>query len=316
MVTLTDISALEKMAADGLLKGLGQPVRGDALPWSLGSMRQLPADELVGLGIPASVETPLHALVDCARARVRSKRLVSHVWSGPLPDRSLYRLSDGVLLASPGLVLAQMATRLDVPRLVAVAMELCGMYGRVRRLGRGFLDRSPLASPASLGSYLAQLPGHLGVEKARRAADLAFVGSRSPLETSFSLMLSLPTAYGGCGFDPPELNHRIDPASELRPYCSQAWYEADVCWPDRGVICEVNSRQNHLTPEAQDHDAAKAGALEAMGWRVHSVTRLRDTPSRESLLSQIARSLGCEAPEGAPGAVRARGELARRLLAW
>ena len=59
------------------------------------------------------------------------------------------------------------------------------------------------------------------------------------------------------------------------------------------MICEVNSRQEHLTPQAQDHDAAKTGALEAMGWRVHPVTvgLLKSTTSREALFGQIARSL-------------------------
>lgn len=221
-------------------------------------------------------------------------------------------------MASPGLVFAQMSARLALPELAAVTMELCGRYGRVRWLERGFLDRSPVATIGSLRAYLAQLDAHPNIGKANHALDLALVGSRSPLETSFSLMVSLPEALGGCGFERPEPNRRIDPSPELRSYCSQGWYEADLCWPDQHVICEVNSRQNHLTPEAQDHDAAKAGALRALGWEVCSVTvgLLKRAQTREALFSQIALLLGAGNLSHEAEAVRLRARLAKRLLAW
>ena len=265
MVTLTDISALEKMAQDGLLAELGSPRSGEGLPWGETSMRAVHHVNLPALGTCLSADAPAHVLVSSPRERVRSGTVVSHVWSGPLPDRSLFRLSDDVLMASPGLVLAQMATSTPLPELAAVVMEMCGRYGRVRWSSRGFLDRKPLTTPQNLREYLGHLPGRLCVLRAERATRLALVGSRSPLETSFALMVSLPEELGGCGFARPRLNHRIDPSPQLAALCDQGWYEADLCWPERRVICEVNSRQEHLTPQAQDHDAAKTGALEAMG---------------------------------------------------
>lgn len=318
MVTLTDISALEKMAQDGLLAELGSPRSGEGLPWGETSMRAVHHVNLPALGTCLSADAPAHVLVSSPRERVRSGTVVSHVWSGPLPDRSLFRLSDDVLMASPGLVLAQMATSTPPPELAAVVMEMCGRYGRVRWTERGFLDRGPLTTPDNLREYLRHLPGRLCVQRAERATRLALVGSRSPLETSFALMVSLPKELGGCGFARPRLNHRIDPSTQLAVLCDQGWYEADLCWPERRVICEVNSRQEHLTPNAQDHDAAKTGALEAMGWRVHSVTvgLLKSPTSREALFGQMTSSLGCPPPSDRPEDVRRRGELMRRLLDW
>lgn len=316
MVTLTDISALEKMAQDGLLAELGSPRSGEGLPWGETSMRAVHHVNLPALGTCLSADAPAHVLVSSPRERVRSGTVVSHVWSGPLPDRSLFRLSDDVLMASPGLVLAQMATSTPLPELAAVVMEMCGRYGRVRWTERGFLDRGPLTTPDNLREYLRHLPGRLCVQRAERATRLALVGSRSPIETSFALMVSLPKELGGCGFARPRLNHRIDPSTQLAVLCDQGWYEADLCWPERRVICEVNSRQEHLTPNAQDHDAAKTGALEAMGWRVHSVTvgLLKSPTSREALFGQMTSSLGCPPPSDRPEDVRRRGELMRRLL--
>lgn len=318
MVTLTDISALEKMAADGLLAKLGAPSSGAGLAWGRTSMRAVRCADLPALGTCLSKEAPAHVLVSSPKDRLRSELVVSHVWSGPLPERSLFRLSDDVLLASPGLVLAQMATRAPVPELAAVVMEMCDRYGRVRWTERGFLDRGPLTTPQTLRNYLQELPGHLCVCRAEEATRLALVGSRSPLETAFALMVSLPEELGGCGFERPRLNHRIDPSPELTALCDQDWYEADLCWPERRVICEVNSRQEHLTPGAQDHDAAKAGALDAMGWRVHSVTvgRLKGAASREALFGQMAASLGCPPPSARPEDVRRRAKLVQRLLRW
>lgn len=318
MVTLTDISALEKMATDSLLAELGSPISGAGLDWGRTSMRAIGHAELPGLGTCLSEGAPAHVLASSPQDRVRSKSVVSHVWRGPLPDRSLFQLADDVLMASPGLVLAQMATSTPPPELAAVVMEMCGRYGRVRWTERGFLDRGPLTTPDNLREYLGHLPGRLCIQRAERATRLALVGSRSPLETSFALMVSLPEELGGCGFARPRLNHRIDPSTQLAVLCDQGWYEADLCWPERRVICEVNSRQEHLTPNAQDHDAAKTGALEAMGWRVHSVTvgLLKSPTSREALFGQIARSLGCPAPGDSPEEVRRRGDLVQRLLEW
>lgn len=132
MVTLTDISALEKMAADGLLAELGSPISGAGLDWGRTSMRAIGHAGLPGLGTCLSVDTPAHVLVSSPQDRVRSKSVVSHVWRGPLPDRSLFQLTDDVLMASPGLVLAQMATSTPLPELAAAVMEMCGRYGRVR----------------------------------------------------------------------------------------------------------------------------------------------------------------------------------------
>lgn len=132
MVTLTDISALEKMAQDGLLAELGSPISGAGLDWGRTSMRAIGHAGLPGLGTCLSVDTPAHVLVSSPQDRVRSKSVVSHVWRGPLPDRSLFQLTDDVLMASPGLVLAQMATSTPLPELAAAVMEMCGRYGRVR----------------------------------------------------------------------------------------------------------------------------------------------------------------------------------------
>lgn len=318
MVTITDISALEKMAADGLLAELEPPGSGEGLAWGRTSVRAIRLAGLPELGTCLSKDAPAHVLVSSPQDRVRSELVESHVWSGGLPERSLFRLGDEVLMASPGLVLAQMATGTPLPELTAATMEMCGRYGRVRWAERGFLDRGPLTTPQNLRGYLRSLPGHLCVCRAEEATRLAIVGARSPLETTFALVFSLPERLGGCGFAQPRLNCRIDPSPELAALCDQGWYEADLCWPERRVVCEVNSRQEHLSPSAQDHDAAKAGALEAMGWKVHSLTAglLKSPSRREALFGQVDSSLGCPPPSSRPKDARRRGDLARRLLEW
>lgn len=190
MVTLTDISALEKMGPrTACSRSLARRAPEEGLPW--GETQHAAAVHhvnLPALGTCLSADAPAHVLVSSPRERVRSGTVVSHVWSGPLPDRSLFRLSDDVLMASPGLVLAQMATSTPLPELAAVVMEMCGRYGRVRWSSRGFLDRKPLTTPQNLREYLCSLPGHLCIQRAERATQFALVGSRSPLETSFALM--------------------------------------------------------------------------------------------------------------------------------
>lgn len=298
MLTITDISALKLMAQDGLLASLRQTPALAPAAWSTTSTADVHRT-IADLGIAApSEESPLHVLVKRPKDRVRSDVMESHVWEGPTPAGSFYELGKGALLASPGFRLAQMSIGRTVAQTAAIGMELCGRYGTSDD-ERGFLDRGPVSTPEDLRGYLAQLKGHYGMTKAARSLQWVLPNSGSPMETLLALLLTLPQVDGGCAFPAPELNMRIDPSGELRPLSSQSWFEADLCWPDLGVIAEYNSRMYHSDEKAQDHDSAKADALRAMGWDVHWVTpgRLTDQASREVLIAQMAHALGAERPE-------------------
>ena len=297
MVTITDISALEYMSRGGLLVGL--PIAEGLAhgSWSTSSASDVrrAANAVDFLGI--SQEHPLHVLVNLPKNRVRSEVMVSHVWEGPMPARSLYQLEDGVLLASPGLCLAQMSIGRSLAQTAAIGMELCGNYGTAET-ERGFLDRKPLATSQSLQSYLKTLGNHYGLSKARSSCGFILPNSNSPMETVCALLFTLPWAEGGCAFPRPQMNVRIEPPPRLVALSSQRWFEADLCWPDLGVVVEYNSKQNHLDERSQDRDSAKADTLRALGWDVHWITagRLTEPASREILIAQMAQALGQEPP--------------------
>ena len=191
MVTITDITAMEIWAQDGLIDQLGNPYAASGLSWAAESAREVWDCGLDRLGVDGSKKAPVHVLVDSTKSRIQSDRIVSHVWSGRIPAGSLYLLAPGVLIASPAFCCLQIASRASFPRTASVVMECLGLYGKAP-VKRGFLDRRALLTPEELTSYLDEAGGLMGAKKVRSALRHALYPTRSPLETKTVLLLTLP----------------------------------------------------------------------------------------------------------------------------
>lgn len=308
MVTLVDETALMLWAEEGMEKELGNPYPANSIEWSLRSMKEIRA--LEGK-INFSERHPLHVLVDSDRQRVASSCVVSHVWTGRFPPGSLYRLGHGTLIASPGFCCLLVAGRHSLARTACVEMECLGLYGRVPT-SRGFLDREPLLSKESLGTYLKGATGSYGVSSARKAMRCALENSRSPMETKTVLMLTLPPKLGGYGLPRPKLNHTILPIPNDYPVSQYATYLVDACWERRRVVYEFNSYSEHLSESSLDSDAMKMNSLGAMGWTARVVTPAQlSGDSLDVLARQLARALGVKARQPTP---EKRDELLAELL--
>lgn len=318
MLTIANISALRAYSEEGFLSRLEGPLAAGSVDWALGSAFDLRHIDIAALGLAATREDPLHILVDEKYDRVRSGRLKSHVWSTPVPPGSLFRLSDEVLVSSPGFCVLQLAARRSTAVLTAACMELCGGYGRDPGCERGFRDRAPVARPSELKAYLDGAAGAYGSAKAREAARLCLAGSRSPMETVLALILLLPAQMGGAGF-PPEacLNYRIDaPWGSFQT--GRRYYLADLCWPEQRVICEYNGLDYHADRASYGRDVTRNEELRDLGWDVHVATAatFSSLQVREGFLARVAESLGIDAPDQSTEAFRARNDLAADLLHW
>lgn len=301
MITITDITAMEVWAQQGLLDRLGGPCSASGLDWVAGSAREVWDGGLGALGVAATREAPVHVLVDSAAHRIRSGRVANHIWAGRIPAGSLYLLAPGVLIASPAFCCLQMASRSSLPRTASVIMECLGAYGRRRGHWRGFLDREPLLTRAELAGYLREARGCMGAKKASRALRLALSPTRSPLETKTALLLTLPSGLGGYGMPRPEVNYVIAPRAEDVPFSQFARYEVDICWPGSRTIVEVDSYQYHASDEQLDTDAKRRNSLKSMGWKISSVTAGQlSGDALDVLTRQIARDLGTRAKRPAP----------------
>lgn len=315
MVTVCDISALVRWGEAGLaerVERLGQLPA--SLGWSLAGVGELDAIDLPAARLEATEEHPLHILVSGEAARVRSRRVRSHIWSTPLPEGALCRLTDDVLLASPGFCLQQMAPRSSLARIASVGMEICGRYAHPPRERRGFSGRPPLATVAELTDLFADNHGY-GARRAREALAYVVDDSRSPMETVLVLFLILPVELGGCGLPRPLLNARVEIPPSLQRALGKPYLVVDLCWPELGVIFEYDSYEFHSTPSQVDSDAVRNEGLRDLGWMVRSITfgMLKREAMRTELVGKVMARTGRPLP-GDPSFRWLQGELVSQLM--
>ncbi len=306
-------SALARWGEKDLAQRLGGPCEPPA-DWSLASDRAIDEAALRRARVEATPERPLHVLVSDQLRRVRSARVVSHVWSGPLPDSALYRLAPGVLICSPAFCLQQLCAGAPVSQAVSAAMEVCGGYALSARARHGFHERPPLETPAGLRERFAHEHTY-GARRAREALELAVSGSRSPMETVVLLFFTLPVEMGGCGLPVPQVNVRLEIPDDLSAALGKPYLVVDLCWPDQRIILEYDSYTWHLTPRAFDGTQSRNEGLRDEGWMVRSVTAgiLSDDGLRRLLAGRVMRRFGRALPEGSEFDLRQR-QLVRELL--
>lgn len=180
---------------------------------------------------------------------------------------------------------------------VVAACEFASTY-RPPHPGSGVaaFDRPPLAPLADVGAYLECLPSSSGIMRARRAVELAFDRSASPMETSLALILTLPLGFGGFDLPRPHLNQEICLPEGLPGLPGRRCVRPDLCWERERVAVEYDGDPFHPagSPEVLAADNERQNALTALGYRVLRVRFPQvASPRRISLLAQqLAGLLG------------------------
>ena len=220
--------------------------------------------------------------------RSRTAHIASHVFAGPLPEGSLVRLSDRILVASPELAFAQMSEVFTPEREVMAGMELCGSYAIT---ADGLQERAPLTGVARLSAFASEMMGPLS--KAAKATRYILDGAASPMEAKLALLLCLPTTRGGYGFPLPELNRRIDLGADARRLYDAAFCRADLFWSDAGLDVEYDGRDAH-EGDAHAVDVAREAALEAQGISVMRLTyaQVEDPDAFDVVAKTLGKRLG------------------------
>lgn len=214
----------------------------------------------------------------------------NHVRSSPFPDRSFYRLDDGMYVSSPELCLLQLATKLSEPQAVKLALEMCGSYAiDVHDEEMGFCKRPPLTSASKLKAYASRLHRQNGGAKALHHLRYVADNSASPRETALCMLLCLPPRFGGYGLALPELNKRIELNPKEQLVLGSRYFECDLYWADKRVAVEYDSAQYHTAQEKQERDAIRRNLLEHMGVRV--ITATRKQVSSEGQFDKLARQI-------------------------
>lgn len=313
MITVDDRSALARWSEPGLVGKLGEPLAA-AAPWTTDAASVRDETVLRAARLMVTPEHPLHVLVPDPARRIRSPGVVSHVWSTPLPEGALVRLTTEVLIASPSFCLQNISARDDEIGAAVAAMEICGSYGRSVGAPNGFYRRAPLESPDDLRAHFDMTHSH-GARRARIALSHVVPGARSPMETVVVLLFTLPVELGGCGLPTPQLNVRIEIPPSLQAALGKPYVVVDLCWRDRCIILEYDSYLWHSSARAVDSDSTRNEGLRDQGWMVRSVTSgmLSNDAMRRELVGRVMARFGRELPSG-EAFDRLQSRLVRRLL--
>lgn len=263
------------------------------------------------------------------------RRLVgvkNHIRKAPLPDRSWYRLGDGVYVASPELCLMQLASELTEPQVVKLAMEMCGSYAidptdssdygmfdtnEEDDENPGMAKRPPLTSAARLRAYAKRL--HAANSRAASMHFLRYVvdGSASPRETALFMLLCLPSRLGGYGLALPELNRRIELTLSEQLMVGAHHFDCDLYWSKR-VAVEYDSKLHHTLQEKQEKDAIRRNMLQYKSIQVVVATRQQVNNQNEfdKLARQIGRAVGKRFRTVEKDHLVARTQLRQTLFEW
>lgn len=295
-IVVSHRSALARWGEKNLVQRLGGPCT-NPTDWTSPSARGLDVADLRRARLEATPERPLHVLPCRQERRLRCSRVVSHVWSAPLPADAFYRLAPGILICSPGFCLQQLCDGASTAQAAATAMEVCGCYALSARAPHGFHERPPLETPEDLAARLEREHGR-GARRAREALRLVVPGSRSPMETVVVLFFTLPVELGGCGLPAPQVNVRVEIPDDLRAALRRPYLVVDLCWPDQRIILEYDSYTWHLSPHSFDGTQSRNEGLRDEGWMVRSVTAgiLADDGLRRLLVSRVMQRFGRALP--------------------
>lgn len=138
------------------------------------------------------------------------------------------------------------------------------------------------ASKEEIHQLLSELPARTrGVERTRRALDLAVPHVWSPMETVLRLWVVQ------CGFPVPEANWPIALPSGRRAV-------VDLAWVHRRVALEYNGGVHYRDRQAYGDEMFRLHQLQDLGWQVRLVVAedLRDPYRRAQLVRWLRAALG------------------------
>lgn len=240
-------------------------------------------------------ERPTHLLTPNAAQRPQRAKHRYHVCTRKLSPDLFCCVENGVFVASPELVLAQMAQQLSLFQFVDLCMEFMGTYALRDEGHRGFATRhAPLASRERLALALQELLGRDAYRKVRLILEHAACGSRSPMETREYLLLFLPKKYGGYGLPKAEMNARIELLPEQQGETGRKYVECDLFWPEHGVAVEYDGEYDHASYKARTRDATKRNVLLTRGIRQFTITarQILDICAFDAVARDIAKAIG------------------------
>ncbi|HZK02641.1 MAG TPA: hypothetical protein VFC96_07250 [Anaerovoracaceae bacterium] len=173
----------------------------------------------------------------------------------------------GENVASPELVFLQLASKLDIHRLILLGMQLCSYPP-----GEPYLA---ITTKQKLKIFTKKTRGYCGRRKASRALKYIENGSASIMESLAYMILSLPIALGGYGLKGITLNHEIKLSGEGVNRLGQNRCFIDLYYRSEKIAVEYESYAFHGSPYEQGRDMIRATILGRQGISVMTLSTIQ-----------------------------------------
>lgn len=230
------------------------------------------ADWLVRHNIALDDDAPLDTTV-FERANVRNiLGCKCHVSSKRFSGSRFIRIADDIYIVSVELCALQAATYLPFRELVEYYFELCGAYSLGRDASAAYTERFALTSTSSLKHFFNSLTDCKGLELARKAVRCVRDRCRSPMETAFVMMLTLPRREGGLGISEIETDYEVKVTAAAKDLTRRETFYMDAYLKRSRTDIEYNGFR-HDAEEDRAIDEERKNALASMGYGIITVSR-------------------------------------------
>lgn len=217
-------------------------------------------------------DTPIETMVFERNGMRKLAGCRTHVSTKRFSNSRFIKLDRDIAIVGIELCALQAATYLPFRELVEYYFELCGAYSLGATATASYVERPALASIVKLKHFFNTLSACDGLIAARKAIKCVRDGCRSPMETAFVMMLTLPKSEGGLGIRAIETDYEIKVANVARELTRRSKFYMDAYLKRSRIDIEYNGF-HHDTEENRAIDEERKNALAAMGYGIITVSR-------------------------------------------
>lgn len=214
----------------------------------------------------------IHVLTFSSNARRHREKCVFHRTRYAFDAESYLELEPSLYIVDIKLCALQAATDLSLPELVEYYFEICGSYALEAPGETEYRERPALTSVDELRAFFSRATGYRGSNKAIKALSYVRDGCRSPLETAFVMMLTMPKSMGGFGIRAVKTDHPVPIPKRYAALTRRTVFYFDALLENSMTDIEYNGFY-HDEPEQQAIDEERRNTLRNMGYAVITVSR-------------------------------------------
>lgn len=214
----------------------------------------------------------IHVLTFSNNAQRHRKGCICQCTRYTFDAESYLELEPNVYIVDIKLCALEATADLNLSELVEYYFEICGSYALETSDETQYRERPALTSVEELRAFFSKASGYRGSNKALKALSYVRGGCRSPLETAFVMMLTMPKSMGGLGIRAVQTNYPVPVTKRYAALTRRTVFYLDALLENSMTDIEYNGFY-HDEPEQQAIDEERRNTLRNMGYAVITVSR-------------------------------------------